>query len=144
MSQEPTNPTESSSSGEVEQKQTSSSSSGLASVKVESTGPGRAKVTVNDKDVSSFVTGLSVDMAVGEVTKFVLEGNSLETVVEGPGVVIVPVRPLPVSLVIRGLDPKELEAAALERMQWGEDRSLAECMLDVLSEAMEEFDASQS
>lgn len=44
--------------------------------------------------------------------------------------------------VVRNLNSREVEAAALSRQCWGDDQPLAQHYLNVIAEALEELDAS--
>lgn len=99
-------------------------------------------IIVNGIDVTTQVRAWTVTGQSGDVPKLFLESPTLDGNVLGSGVVNI-IRPgtPDASLVVRSLDPKMVEQEALNRQGFGEDKSLVEIVLDVISEAL---DAAES
>lgn len=93
---------------------------------------GRGLVEVAGLDLSSQVTALSFDARAGaEINRLMLELRG-DTELEGLAQVTV-VRPGAAD-ALADIDPDELEAEALRRLEGFDDRSLTAVMLEVLGE----------
>lgn len=134
---------ESSTSEPSDSTQTSTDSSGIdkphfATVVAEVNALGRGRVFVNDDEIGEYLTGFSFEARVGEVPHFFLTGPTVATRIKGEGIVVVSSEPIPVSILVRSLNAQAIETEALSRMEWGDDRSLTQHILDVIAEAAEE------
>jgi hypothetical protein len=93
-------------------------------------GVGTATVKVNGEDVSGQINALSLHISRGEVPILVLHRLGKAGTIKGTGIVEVGGGPVD----LESLDPAELEAEALSRQQWGDDRNFTATLLDIIKE----------
>lgn len=127
---------------EAESSTTSSSQFATVEATLGVLGKG-SEIIINGQDVSLLIDGFHVSSGVRDVTRFVVEGPALNTKIKGEGIVEVMVDAIPISMLLRNLDPAEIEAAALARLEWG-DGTITEKVLEVLIEAAEEAERAGS
>lgn len=113
----------------------------LATVEVEIDITGHGKIIVNGEDVAKQVASMNIIMASSEPTKVFIETITQGAKFKGPGIVYLKGEVLPISTVLRSLDPSEVDKAALDRQGWGDEKSLTEHIIDIICEAA---DATES
>jgi hypothetical protein len=106
----------------------------FAEVYIETTGLGIKNVMLNGEEVSDRVRAASIHLAQGEVPRIILEQHTKGGKFKGPGIVYTQATEIPMSTIIRSLDPAVIEQEALSRQGWGEDKTYTEIVLGVIGE----------
>jgi len=88
-------------------------------------------------DVTEVVTGVQVNATPGEVSTLILRQTAGHSVIVGEGIIYVNQEKIDSRLLLDMINPQELDAEAMSRMGWGEERTLSEIILDIIKEKLD-------
>lgn len=108
-------------------------------IEAEAIGIGRVIIGRDDNkiEVSDLISGFQVNGRVGEPTTLILKQKPGSAVISGEGIVYVHQEKIDALTVIEMMNPREIEARALDRQGWddsGDPKSIVEHTLDLIKE----------
>lgn len=87
-------------------------------------------------DVSELITALQLNAKAHEPTTLILKQKPGPATIKGEGIIYVQQEKIDALTVLEMLNGDELEALALEKMEWGDGRKLAGVILELIKEAI--------
>lgn len=114
---------------------------GFAEFDIDVNAIGRGKIMVNGADISDKISGFQVISESGENPKVLVGHRTKGLKIKGEGIVYLQADVIPMSTIIRSLDPEAIEKEALSRQGWADDTSVTEHILQVIAE---QCDATES
>lgn len=100
-------------------------------VKIEADVIGRGKMSIDGVDVSEIVQGVSVGVFRGMPTEIIVQFVPGDVQIDVEGAIGLMSKE---AQFLEHLDPREVDQEAMNRMEFGEDRTLTELVIEVLKE----------